>query len=177
MAGGHRRATGVAIHGLISLIKFFPAPPYLFSLNCNRIKFKYLLPTNILHLGGHLAKKLKISTDGEYRVDSLNLQLTAFKDEIDLWPSQVAIRDYKVTVDGRMTLDKNGEYHLTVTETPVFLPNRMGLKLSGPINNLEYEFEKPKFPTLYKPNKRNDLEQMYTDLKKRIADCMKENVR
>lgn len=125
----------------------------------------------------NIAKKLKISTDGEYRVDSLNLQLTAFKDEIDLWPSQVAIRDYKVTVDGRMTLDKNGEYHLTVTETPVFLPNRMGLKLSGPINNLEYEFEKPKFPTLYKPNKRNDLEQMYTDLKKRIADCMKENVR
>ena len=125
----------------------------------------------------NIAKNLKISTDGEYRVDSLNLQLTAFKDEIDLWPSQVAIGDYKVTVDGRMTLDKNGEYHLTVTETPVFLPNRMGLKLSGPINNLEYEFEKPKFPTLYKPNKRNDLEQMYTDLKKRIADCMKENVR
>jgi hypothetical protein len=125
----------------------------------------------------NIAEKLKISTNGEYSVDSLNVQLTAFKDEIDLWPSQVAIGPYKVTVDGRMTLDKNGEYHLTVTETPVFLPNRMGLKLSGPINNLDYELEKPKFPTLYKPNRRNDLEQMYSDLKQRISDCMKENLR
>ena len=125
----------------------------------------------------NITDKLKVSTDGEYRVDSLDVQLTAFKDEIDLWPSQIAIGKYKVTVDGRMSLDKSGEYHLSVTETPVFLPNRMGLKLSGPINNLNYELESPKFPTLYKPNKRNDTEQMYFDLKKRIADRLKENVR
>ena len=75
-----------------------------------------------------------------------------------------------------MSLDRNGEYHLSVTETPVLLPNRMGLKLSGPINNLDYELEKPKFPTLYKPNKRNDREQMYYDMKKKIADRLKTNV-
>ena len=125
----------------------------------------------------NITDKLKVSTDGEYRVDSLDVQLTVFKDEIDLWPSQIAIGKYKVTVDGRMNLDKDGEYHLSVTETPVFLPNRMGLKLSGPINSLEYELEKPKFPTLYKPNKRNDREEMYYELKKKIADRLKENVR
>jgi hypothetical protein len=125
----------------------------------------------------NITDKLKVSTDGEYRVDSLDVQLTVFKDEIDLWPSQIAIGEYKVTVDGRMNLDKEGEYHLSVTETPVFLPNRMGLKLAGPINNLEYELEKPKFPNLYKPNKRNDREEMYYELKKKIADRLKENVR
>jgi hypothetical protein len=125
----------------------------------------------------NITDMLKVSTDGEYKVDSLDVQLTAFKDEIDLWPSQIAIGKYKVTVDGRMTLDKNGEYHLSVTETPIFLPNRMGLKLSGPINDLDYELESPKFPTLYKPNKRNDTEQMYFELKKKIADRLKENVR
>ena len=125
----------------------------------------------------NITDKLQVSTNGEYRVDSLDVQLTAFKDEIDLWPSQIAIGKYKITVDGRMTLDRNGEYHLSVTETPVFLPNRMGLKLSGPINNLDYELEKPKFPTLYKPNKRNDREQMYYDMKKKIADRLKANVK
>lgn len=125
----------------------------------------------------NITDMLKVSTDGEYKVDSLDVQLTAFKDEIDLWPSQIAIGKYKVTVDGRMTLDKNGEYHLSVTETPIFLPNRMGLKLSGPINDLDYELESPKFPTLYKPNKRNDTEQMYYELKRKIADRLKENVR
>ena len=125
----------------------------------------------------NITDKLKVSTDGEYRVDSLDVQLTVFKDEIDLWPSQIAIGKYKVTVDGRMNLDKDGEYHFSVTETPVFLPNRMGLKLSGPINDLEYELERPKFPTLYKPSKRNDREEMYYELKKKIADRLKENVR
>jgi len=125
----------------------------------------------------NITDKLKISTDGEYRVDSLDVQLTVFKNEIDLWPSQIAIGQYKVTVNGRMTLDKDGEYHLSVTETPIFIPNRMGLKLSGPINNLNYELEPPKFPTLYKPNRRNDTEQMYLDLKKRIADQLKKNVK
>ena len=118
---------------------------------------------------------LDVSTNGEYRVDSLDVQLTAFKDEIDLWPSQIAIGKYKVTVDGRMMLDKNGEYHLSVTQSP--LPVRLGLKISGPLNKLEYKLEDCKYPNLYKPNKRSDREQMYYELKKRIADRLKENVR
>ena len=118
---------------------------------------------------------LDISTNGSYRVDSLDVQLTAFKNEIDLWPSQIAIGKYKVTVDGRMTLDKNGEYHLSVTQSP--LPVRLGLKISGPFNKLEYKLEDCKYPNLYKPNKRNDREQMYYELKKKIADRLKGNVR
>ena len=118
---------------------------------------------------------LDVSTNGEYRVDSLDVQLTAFKDEIDLWPSQIAIGKYKVTVDGRMTLDKNGQYHLSVTQSP--LPVRLGLKISGPFNKLEYKLEECKYPNLYKPNKRSDTEQMYYELKKKIADRLKSNVR
>ncbi len=118
---------------------------------------------------------LDVSTNGEYRVDSLDVQLTAFKDEIDLWPSQIAIGKYKVTVDGRMMLDKNGEYHLSVTQSP--LPVRLGLKISGPLNKLEYKLEDCKYPNLYKPNKRSDREQMYYELKKKIADRLKSNVR
>jgi hypothetical protein len=118
---------------------------------------------------------LDISTNGSYRVDSLDVQLTAYKDEIDLWPSQIAIGKYKVIVDGRMKLDKNGEYHLSVTQSP--LPVRLGLKISGPLNNLEYKLEGCKYPNLYKPNKRNDTEQMYFDLKRQIAERLKSNVR
>ncbi len=118
---------------------------------------------------------LDISTNGSYRVDSLDVQLTAFKDEIDLWPSQIAIGKYKVTVDGRMKHNKNGEYHLSVTQSP--LPVRLGLKIFGPLNQLEYKLEDCKYPNLYKPNKRNDTEQMYFELKKRIADRLKSNIR
>ena len=118
---------------------------------------------------------LGVSTNGEYRVDSLDVQLTARRNNIDLWPSQIAIGKYKVTVDGRMDLDKNGAYHLSVTESPI--PARFGLSVSGPLNNLEYKLEKSKFPTLYKPNKRTEREEMYLKLKKDIANRLKENVR
>ena len=118
---------------------------------------------------------LAISTDGEYRVDSLDVQLTALKNNIYLWPSQIAIGKYKVIVDGRMGLDRNGDYHLSVTESPI--PARFGLSVTGPLNNLDYKLEKSKFPTLYKPNKRTDREKMYLDMKKSIADRLKENVR
>ena len=118
---------------------------------------------------------LDISTNGLYRVDSLDVQLTAFKNEIDLWPSQIAIGKYKVTVDGRETLDQNAEYHLSVTQSP--LPVRLGLKISGPFDKLEYKLEECKYPNLYKPNKRSDTEQMYYELKRKIAERLKSNVR
>lgn len=118
---------------------------------------------------------LDVSTNGEYRVDSLDVQLTLLSGDIELWPSQIAIGNYKVTVDGSMNLDKSGVYHLSVTQSP--LPVRMGLKISGPINHLEYQLESCKYPNLYKPNKRSEREQMYFDLKKKIADRLKENVR
>ena len=121
-----------------------------------------------------LTDMLSISTNGEYRVDSLDVQLTAHRDQIDLWPSQIAIGKYKVVADGRMTLDKNGDYHLSVTESPI--PARFGVSISGPINNLEYKLEKSKYPTLFKPKKRSDREQMYLDLKRKIANRLKENL-
>lgn len=118
---------------------------------------------------------LNISTNGEYRVDSLDVQLTARKNTITLWPSQIGIGKYKVTVNGRMTHDKNGAYHLSVTESP--LPVRFGLSVSGPLNNLEYKLEKPLYPTLYKPDRCTEREQMCLKLKKMIADRLKENVK
>ena len=118
---------------------------------------------------------LGVSTNGEYRVDSLDVQLTASRNHIYLWPSQIAIGKYKVIVDGQMGLDGNGAYHLSVTESPI--PARFGLSVSGPLNNLDYKLEKSKFPTLYKPNKRTEREEMYLKLKKDIANRLKENVR
>lgn len=118
---------------------------------------------------------LDISTNGEYRVDSLDVQVTVRNNQLDLWPSQIGIGKYKVTVDGRMTLDKNGVYHLSVTESP--LPTRFGLCVSGPLNKLDYKLEKPKYPTLFKPNRRSDVEQRCLELKKMIANQLKQNVK
>ena len=117
---------------------------------------------------------LKVSTNGEYRIDSIDIQMTAFRDEVDLWPFQVSIGKYKATLDGHYNLNTVGQYHISVTESP--LPTRLGLKISGPLDNLSFSLEPCKYPNLYKPGKRNDTEQLVMQLKQQIAQKLKENV-
>ena len=118
---------------------------------------------------------LDVSTNGEYRIDSIDVQLTAFKDEVDLWPFQIAIGKYKAIVEGHYNLDQTGEYHISVVQSP--LPTRLGLKIYGPLNDLKYSIESVRYPNLYRPERRSDTEQMVIELKKQIADKLKESVR
>lgn len=117
---------------------------------------------------------LKVSTNGEYKIDSIDIQMTAFRDEVDLWPFQVSIGKYKATLDGHYKLNNVGQYHISVTESP--LPTRLGLKISGPLDNLSYSLEPCKYPNLYKPSKQNDTEKLVMELKQLIATKLKENV-
>ena len=55
---------------------------------------------------------LLVSTNGEYRVDTLDVQLAFFNNKLDIWPSQISIGKYKAIADGFMTIDKLAEYHL-----------------------------------------------------------------
>jgi hypothetical protein len=100
--------------------------------------------------------------------------MTAFRDEVDLWPFQICLGKYKATLDGHYKLNADGEYHISVTDSP--LPTRLGLKISGPLNNLNYSLEPCKYPHLYRPGRRNDTEQLVMQLKQQIAAKLKENV-
>ena len=117
---------------------------------------------------------LKVSTNGEYKIDSIDIQMTVFRNEVDLWPFQIALGKYKATLDGHYNLNTIGEYHISVTDSP--LPTRLGLKISGPLNDLSYSLEPCKYPHLYRPERRSDTEQMVMELKRLIASKLKENV-
>lgn len=117
---------------------------------------------------------LKVSTNGEYKVDSIDIQLTVFRNEVDLWPFQVCLGKYKATIDGHYNLNTIGEYHISVTDSP--LPTRLGLKISGPLNNLSYKLESCKYPHLFRPERRSDTDRMVLELKRQIAERLKENV-
>lgn len=114
---------------------------------------------------------LGVSTNGEYKIDSIDIQMTAYKNDVDLWPFQIAIGKYKATLDGHYNLNTVGEYHISVTDSP--LPTRLGLKISGPINNLSYSLESCKYPHLYRPDRRNDTEEMVMALKKNISEKLR----
>ena len=124
-------------------------------------QFTFTKITDILH----------VSTNGEYRVDTLDVQLSFFNNKLNLWPSQIAIGKYKAIADGYMTLDKIVEYHLALTESPI--PVRHGLKVSGPFDKLKFELEASKYPNHFKPISRSERKQFRVNLKKKIADKLK----
>ena len=114
---------------------------------------------------------LGVSTNGEYRVDTLDVQLTFSENKLNIWPSQIAIGKYNAIVDGFMTLYNIAEYHIAVTESPVPLP--LGLKLWGPLDKLKFDFETSKYPNHYTPITRSERKQFHQDLRKLIADRLK----
>lgn len=122
-------------------------------------QFTFTKITDILH----------VSTNGEYRVDSLDVQLTFFKNQLDLWPSQLGIGRYKAIAEGYMTSDKYAEYHISITESP--FPLHHGLKISGPFEKMKFELEESKHPNQYKPVRLKERNREFIQsIKKRIAN-------
>ena len=124
---------------------------------------------------GMIASKLLFEKKTENVIDSLSVEMTLFKDEVDLYPFLIVMDDYKAVISGRHTMDNRFKYHISVTETP--LPVRLGLDISGTIEELDYKLVPCQFKHLYNPKKQGALEERTLRLKKLISESLKENVK
>ena len=117
---------------------------------------------------------LGVSTEGRYKIDSLDMQMTVFKDQVDLYPFMISIGKYKAVASGRQNLDKTCSYHISVTDSPLL--TRLGLDISGSLGNLKFSLAPCKYKNLYRPERRSDTENMTLELKRKIAASLKDNV-
>lgn len=117
---------------------------------------------------------LDVSANGEYKIDSLDVQLTVFKDQVDLYPFMISIGKYKAVASGRQNLDRTCSYHISVTDSP--LPTRLGLDVTGSLGNLKFSMAPCRYKNLYRPERRNDTDNMTIELKRKIAEALKDNV-
>ncbi|MDR2979611.1 MAG: AsmA family protein [Bacteroidales bacterium] len=134
-----------------------------------------------------IAKTLKFSKKTENKIDSLAVELTIFKNEIDVYPFEIAMDKYKAVLDGRhnFKFEKNAlgndtlvtrcEYHISITDTP--LPVRLGLKISGDLSDPKFKLEPCKYPHLFRPKRQGSTEKEVLRLKKMISDSLKANVK
>ena len=122
-----------------------------------------------------IADKLLFEKKTENVIDSLSVEMTLYKDEIDLYPFLIVMDDYKAVISGRHTTDNHFNYHISVTDTP--LPTRLGLNVSGTIDDLKYELVPCKYKHLYNPKKQGAMEARTLRLKKLISESLKENVK
>lgn len=119
----------------------------------------------------NIAKKLMFSKKTQNRIDSLSAEITIFKNEIDVYPFAVSIDKYQAILSGRHNLDMTYNYNISLLK-----PIQLGLDIIG-TDKLKFKVGKAKYPTLFRPERQNVVEQNIMQLKQQINAALKSNVR
>ncbi|MDR0829257.1 MAG: AsmA family protein [Prevotellaceae bacterium] len=125
----------------------------------------------------NIAKYLMFKKQTQNIVDSLNIEMTLFRDEVELFPCLLAIDKYRVFVSGRYsypTLTQRYNLHAEAVA-----PLKIGLNISGTdfSGRRNYKIVKTQYANLYNPEKRNPTQQHILELKQMISSALKNNVK
>ena len=107
-------------------------------------------------------------------VDSVSVELTVFKDEVDLYPFLIAMDKYKAIIGGRHNIneDLDFNYHISLAS-----PLRLGLDIKGSLDDVKLVPVPCKYAQMYNPKKQNAVQARTLQLKKMISDSLKDNVK
>ena len=122
-----------------------------------------------------ISKQLMFNKKTENKVDSISLEMTVYKNQIDIYPFLIVMDKYKAIISGRHNLDMSFDYNISLIDSP--LPTRLGLDVKGKIGDLKYSLGQCKYPNLYRPDKQKIVEQRTMELKKIISEALKANVK
>lgn len=123
-----------------------------------------------------IKKLLLFKKTTDNRIDTLDVQFTVFKNEIDVYPFAVTMDKYSAMLYGRHNLDMSYDYNISVLSPPVL--NKLGLEIKGPdFDNMKFTVRRSKNKNLYVPEKRNFTEEKIAELKSIISNSLKENVK
>ena len=110
------------------------------------------------------------------KIDSLDVQFTLFRNEIDVYPFLVSLDKYQVALYGRHNLDMSYDYNFSVINPPIL--NKLGLEVKGPdFDDMHFKLRRGKIKNIYKPEKRDHVEEKILELKKVISESLKENIK
>lgn len=122
-----------------------------------------------------IAKYMMFNKKTENKVDSIAVEMTVFRNEVDLYPFLISMDKWQAVLSGRHNLDNSFNYHISLTDCP--LPVRLGLDVKGTFDDLKFSLVPCKYKALYKPNKQGAVEKQTLALKKIISDSLKDNVK
>ncbi len=122
-----------------------------------------------------IAKYMMFSKRTENVVDSLNVEMTVFRKEVEIYPFLLSMDKYRLVASGRHNLDMNYDYHLEILKSP--LPSRLALDVKGVMPKLGFSLTKCRYPDLFEPEKQSQLESQTMRLKNMIRESLEKNVK
>lgn len=130
-----------------------------------------------------IKRKLLMSKDASPVIDSLDVELQVFDGKVDLYPTRIKMDRYEAIISGRHNIDAglSCNYNVSITQTP--LPVRLGVTVSGPLNDISafpirhIKVGRAKYGKLYRPEKSGKVEDAILRRKSTILNTARSNVR
>ena len=119
-----------------------------------------------------ISRLLLFSKKTENKIDSINAELTIYKNQIDVYPLCVQMDNYMVALGGRHNTNMTFDYDINVL-SPIYL----GVKVSGSMDDLQIKLAKCKFAQDFKPHWYQKVDNQSRELRERIKQSMEKNVR
>ena len=119
-----------------------------------------------------ISKLLLFNKKTENKIDSINAEITIYKNEIDVYPLCVQMDNYMVALGGRHNTNMTFDYDINVL-SPIYL----GVNVSGNMDDLQIKLAKCKFAQDFKPHWYQKADNQSRELRERIKQSMEKNVR
>jgi hypothetical protein len=119
-----------------------------------------------------ISKLLLFNKKTENKIDSINAEITVYKNEIDVYPLCVQMDNYMVALGGRHNTNMTFDYDINVL-SPIYL----GVNVSGTMDNLDIKLAKCKFAQDFRPRWFDKADTQSRELRERIKQSMEKNVR
>ena len=119
-------------------------------------------------------KKWKDS-DNKIRIDSLDVEMTCFRKEIEVYPFLLNIGNYQLCASGKHNLSGACNYHLELLKNPLLA--KVGVDVKGTLSNPKITLGEVRYADLYRPEKHGDVEKRTLELKQMIKEALEANVR
>ena len=119
-----------------------------------------------------ISKLLMFKKKTENKIDSLNAEITIYKNEIDVYPLCVQMDNYMVALGGRHRTDMTFDYDINVL-SPIYL----GVHVGGTMDNLQIKLAKCKYAQDFRPHWYQKADTQSLELRQLIKKSMEKNVR
>lgn len=114
-----------------------------------------------------IAKILMFSKKTENKIDTIQAELTVFRNEVDIYPLQVSMDKYRAIVAGRHNLDMTFNYHVSLVR-----PLKIGVNIGGTLDKLRIRPGKCLYTDQYRPSRQHVVEQQQLNLRNIIRETL-----
>ena len=113
--------------------------------------------------------------DNKIRIDSLSVEMTCLRKEIEVFPFLLNIGKYQLCASGKHNLDGDCGYHVELLKNPLLA--KVGVDVRGTLKKPQITLGEVRYADLYKPDKRGEVEKRTLEMKRKVREALENNVR